>query len=65
MPLLTNAGKPQGDLAHPSCSNCRDAGEGCIYSRVRKRPGPRKGSRRGTNRPRKVDQSPENGELTI
>ncbi|KAH7145461.1 hypothetical protein B0J13DRAFT_553540 [Dactylonectria estremocensis] len=48
------------DLAHPSCSNCNDAGHGCTYSHVRKRPGPTKGSRRGGKTARKGDQSPEN-----
>lgn len=65
MRLLTAAGEPQGDLGYPSCSNCCDAGEGCVYSRVRKRPGPSKGSRRVAKRPQKVDQSPENGESAI
>lgn len=65
MPLLTAAGEPQGDLGYPSCSNCSDAEEGCVYSRVRKRPGPSKGSRRGTKRPQKVDRSPKMGEPAL
>ncbi|KAG4283260.1 hypothetical protein FPRO06_09933 [Fusarium proliferatum] len=52
--------KVKCDLGYPSCSNCCDAGERCVYSRVRKRPGPSKGSRRVAKRPKKVDQSPEN-----
>lgn len=33
--------------------------------RVRKRPGPSKGSRRGTKRPQKVDRSPKIGESAL
>ncbi|KAL7655764.1 hypothetical protein ACMYSQ_004906 [Aspergillus niger] len=40
------------NLARPTCSRCSDLGKTCTYSLVKRRPGPPRGSRYTTRRPR-------------